>query len=187
MPRLSDQERQRRRDLVVEGARLSFAKWGYHGCTVERLEQELGQSRGAIFNWFPDKWRLFLAVSEADQRRIADALSDHRLDLIGWIARLEIPYAQAYAEALGLIAHDPEKKREWEQRSPALFDSVYAAIEERQRRGELRSDVSSRALIQFILLFVDGLTLRRSVGYAVSVKDAQILRALVLDAIGPRD
>ena len=187
MPRITDQERLRRRELVVEGARLAFAKWGYHGCTVERLEQELGQSRGAIFNWFPDKWRLFLAVSEADQRRIADALSDHRLDLIGWIARLDIPYSQAYAEALGLVAHDPEKKREWDHRSPALFDSVYAATEERQARGELRSDISSRALIQFIQLFVDGLTLRRSVGYAMSDKDAQIMRELVLDAIRPHN
>jgi hypothetical protein len=85
------------------------------------------------------------------------------------------------------VAHDPEKKREWDHRSPALFDSVYAATEERQARGELRSDIPSRALIQFILLFVDGLTLRRSVGYAMSDKDAQIMRELVLDAIRPHN
>ncbi len=186
MPRLSEQNLEDRRGVVIEGARGAFAKWGYHACTVRRLEEELGQSRGAIFNWFPDKWRLFLAVTEIDQRRIAEALTDPNLKLIDWIATLEVPYAQAYSEALGLVAQDPQKKREWDKRSPGLFEPVYKATEERQRRGELRDDVSPRALIQFLLTLVDGLTLRRSLGYEPSIKDVRLLRGLALDAISPR-
>lgn len=167
------------------GARRAFGRWGYHGCTVTRLEEEIGQSRGAIFNWFPDKWHLFLAVSERDQHRIVAALIDPALSLFEWMSALEVPYAQAYAEALGLLANDPEKKRQWESRSPGLFEPVYEATRARQARGELRDDVPATTLIYYLLVLLDGLTLRRSLGYALDDSGARALHGLALDAIRP--
>ena len=63
MPKLSDTEKEVRRRRVLEGARRCFARYGYDGATVVRLEREIGLSRGAIFNWFPSKQDLFLALA----------------------------------------------------------------------------------------------------------------------------
>ena len=52
MPKLSEVEKDARRERILEGARRCFARYGYEGATVVRLEQEIGLSRGAIFNWF---------------------------------------------------------------------------------------------------------------------------------------
>ena len=185
MPRLNTDQLEVRRMAVIEGARRAFGRWGYHGCTVTRLEEEIGQSRGGIFNWFPDKWHLFLAVSEQDQQRIVATLIDPALTLFDWMSALEVPYAQAYAEALGLLANDPEKKKQWESRSPGLFEPVYAATRARQSRGELRDDISATTLIYYLLVLLDGLTLRRSLGYNLTTSEAKAMQDLALDAIRP--
>ena len=52
-------------ERVLDGARRCFARHGYEGATVVRLEQEIGLSRGAIFNWFPSKEELFIALAAA--------------------------------------------------------------------------------------------------------------------------
>ena len=46
-------------------ARGFFARFGYEGATVRRLEEATGLSRGAIFHHFRDKDSLFLAVAES--------------------------------------------------------------------------------------------------------------------------
>lgn len=186
MPRLNSEQQHARRTHILEGARSAFAKWGYHGCTVRRLEEEIRLSRGAIFNWYPDKWQLFVAVSEEDQQRIAATLVDPVLPIVEWMTTLEVPYARAYAEALGLLANDPQKKKQWEARSPGLFEPVYAAMAERQSRGEIRNDMPARTIVTYLLVLLDGLTLRRSVGYPPTVREASSMRELAVDALRPR-
>ena len=55
MPRLTVDNLQARRRAILDGARRCFARDGYEGATVRRLEQEIGLSRGAIFHHFRDK------------------------------------------------------------------------------------------------------------------------------------
>ena len=61
------------------GARRCFARHGYEGATVVRLEEEIGLSRGAIFNWFPSKQELFLALAAEDNERFHALFADGRL------------------------------------------------------------------------------------------------------------
>ena len=48
--------------MILDGARRCFARWGYEGATVPRLEREIGLSHGAIFNHFENKLDLFLEL-----------------------------------------------------------------------------------------------------------------------------
>ncbi|TML22030.1 MAG: helix-turn-helix transcriptional regulator, partial [Actinobacteria bacterium] len=50
MPRVSQQQLDARRQEILAGARACFARYGYEGATVRRLEEETGLSRGAIFH-----------------------------------------------------------------------------------------------------------------------------------------
>ena len=70
MPKVSDAHREERRRQILDGARRAFARHGYEGATVSRLEEETGLSRGAIFSYFPNKWELFFALATEDQRDI---------------------------------------------------------------------------------------------------------------------
>jgi AcrR family transcriptional regulator len=69
-----DQLDARRRE-ILSGARTCFARYGYEGATVRRLEEEIGLSRGAIFHHFRDKESLFLAVAEDDAAAMVETVT----------------------------------------------------------------------------------------------------------------
>jgi AcrR family transcriptional regulator len=69
MPKVSAEHVEARREQILAGARRAFARWGYDGATVQRLEREIGLSHGAIFNYFDSKLDLFVALAEADHAR----------------------------------------------------------------------------------------------------------------------
>src|SRR4030095_9222301 len=55
---------------------------GYEGATVVRLEREIGLSRGAIFNWFPSKQELFLALAAEDNERLLNLFAGGGFDAL---------------------------------------------------------------------------------------------------------
>ena len=79
MPRVSTDQLAARRQQILDGARACFARYGYEGATVRRLEQATGLSRGAIFHHFRDKEALFLALAEQDAQRMADVVAEQGL------------------------------------------------------------------------------------------------------------
>src|SRR6185369_11641686 len=88
VPRVSAAQLEARRQSILAGARACFARYGYEGATVKRLEEEIGLSRGAIFHHFRDKESLFLAVAEDDAVAMVDTVARDGLvqvmrDLLG--------------------------------------------------------------------------------------------------------
>src|SRR5438034_9761984 len=79
VPRVSQDQLDARRREILTGARTSFARHGYEGATVRRLEEEIGLSRGAIFHHFRDKESLFLAVAEDDAATMVATVAEHGL------------------------------------------------------------------------------------------------------------
>src|SRR5215213_9963658 len=79
VPRVSQLQLDARRREILAGARASFARHGYEGATVRRLEEETGLSRGAIFHHFRDKESLFLAVAEDDAATMVMTVAEHGL------------------------------------------------------------------------------------------------------------
>ena len=72
MPIVSESELARRRQEIIDAARVCFARYGFEGATVARLEQATGKTRGAIFHHFGDKESLFLAIVSEDAERQAE-------------------------------------------------------------------------------------------------------------------
>src|SRR5215211_1398135 len=126
MPRVSQDHLDARRHEILSGARACFAKFGYEGATVRRLEEETGLSRGAIFHHFRDKDSLFLAVAEDDAVTMVETVSRHGLvqvmrdllaragepDTAGWLG--------TQLEVSRRLRTDPEFARRWAQRSTAI-------------------------------------------------------------------
>ena len=79
VPRVSQDQLDARRQEILAGARTCFARHGYEGATVRRLEEEIGLSRGAIFHHFRDKDSLFLAVAEDDAAAMVATVAQHGL------------------------------------------------------------------------------------------------------------
>ncbi len=174
MPRVSSDHLQARRRQILDGARACFARHGYEGATVRRLEDATALSRGAIFHHFKDKESLFLALAEDDAGRMADVVAEQGLvqvmrnlladprhggDLVpgaDWLGtRLEVSRR---------LRTDAEFRQRWAKRSEQLTAATRARLMWQHRSGNLRDDVDVDVLTSYLELVLEGLVSHLAMG-----------------------
>ncbi|MBW0093981.1 TetR/AcrR family transcriptional regulator [Pseudonocardia sp. KRD-184] len=185
MPRVSTDQLAARRQEILDGARTCFARYGYEGATVRRLEQSTGLSRGAIFHYFRDKDALFLALAEQDAERMADVVAADGLvqvmrnllhdpvDERSWLGtRLEVSRR---------LRTEPEFRERWSAHSAALTRATRARLERLARTGSVRDDVPVPVLAQYLELVMEGLVSHLAMG--LSADDLEPVLDLVEAAV----
>ncbi|HVS85273.1 MAG TPA: helix-turn-helix domain-containing protein, partial [Gaiellaceae bacterium] len=173
-----------RRAEILDGAKRCFSRHGYAGATVARLEEEIGLSRGAIFNYFPSKQDLFIAVAVDVSSRYGDTIFDGGLEAAVRAMAAEDPeYLGMLMEVQGQMRHDEEFVRKFEAAAEAVQPQLADWFESQQRAGVFRDDVPSRELGRFATMVLNGLALRVVGGDPTDV-DATL--KLLEDALAPR-
>jgi AcrR family transcriptional regulator len=174
MPRVSQDHLDARRRQILDGSRACFARYGYEGATVRRLEEATGLSRGAIFHHFRDKESLFLALAEDDAHRMAQVVAeqglvqvmrdllaqrsgqhngDHPADWLG--TRLEVSRR---------LRTDPDFRARWAERSEQLTTATRERLRRQRAAGNLRDDVDVDVLTDFLELVLEGLVSHLAMG-----------------------
>jgi AcrR family transcriptional regulator len=170
MPRVSTDQLAARRQQILDGARSCFARYGYEGATVRRLEQTTGLSRGAIFHHYRDKDALFLALAEQDAVRMADVVAEHGLvqvmrDLLADQARAEeSSWLGTRLEVSRRLRTEPEFRERWAIHSAALTRATRERLDRQHRAGTLRDDVPVTVLAQYLELVLEGLVSHLATG-----------------------
>ncbi|RCW45982.1 TetR family transcriptional regulator [Halopolyspora algeriensis] len=174
MPRVSPDHLQARRRQILDGARACFARHGYEGATVRRLEETTGLSRGAIFHHFKDKESLFLALAEDDAGRMADVVAEQ--GLVQVMRNLladpgsdggEMPEADWLGTRLEVsrrLRTDADFRLRWAQRSEQLTNATKARLKWQERAGNLRDDVDVDVLTAYLELVLEGLVSHLAMG-----------------------
>jgi AcrR family transcriptional regulator len=173
VPRVSKDALDARRREILAGARACFARYGYEGATVRRLEEETGLSRGAIFHHFRDKESLFLAVAEDDAAAMVATVARNGLvqvmrdlvqpgqdDVAGWLG--------TQLEVSRRLRTDATFAKRWAQRSDAIATATRERLGRQREVGVLRQDIDIPILAQFLELAYDGLVLHLAMGRPVA-------------------
>jgi AcrR family transcriptional regulator len=195
VPRVSQDQLDARRREILAGARTCFARHGYEGATVRRLEDQIGLSRGAIFHHFRDKESLFLAVAEDDAAAMVATVAEHGLVQVmrDLLSRAAEPAAEATGEPevtgwLGSqlevsrrLRTDPEFAKRWAARSEAISAATRDRLSRQREAGVLRADVPVDVLAQFLELAYDGLVLHLATGR--SADDLDVVLDLVEETV----
>ena len=183
MPKVSEQHLAARRAEILEGARRAFARHGYEGATVSRLEEEIGLSRGAIFHYFDSKLDLFVELAVADNLRYQGLLAEHGVEAaIRAIAEADPNWLSVLVETEVRLWHDPEFEARM-RASPAQQQALLGSFARAQEEGRIRTDLDPLELVRFITIVLNGLALRVAGGDPTNV-DSVV--ALVNDALVPR-
>lgn len=159
-----------RRREILAGARACFARHGYEGATVRRLEEETGLSRGAIFHHFKDKESLFFAVAEDDAATMVETVRRDGLVQVmrDLVARSDSPdvggWLGTQLEVSRRLRTDPEFAKRWAQRSEAIVQATMERLERQRDAGALREDVPVHVLQQLLQLALDGLVMHLAMG-----------------------
>jgi TetR/AcrR family transcriptional regulator, transcriptional repressor of aconitase len=183
MPKTTAEAKEVRREKILEAAQRTFAQYGYEGATVARLEQATGLSRGGIFNYFPTKDDLFLALAERDAERIGALWLEHGYeDVLRYIDESEPEWLGVYLEIGRRLRTDEDFRERWRQRAPEVDRRLAEDVRRLQEEGELRDDVDVETLGRFLGLVADGIAMNRAAGFPTPPFEDLLL--LVGDAIG---
>ena len=160
MPKVSPEHVEARREQILGGARRAFARWGYEGATVPRLEREIGLSHGAIFNYYRSKLDLFIALAREDHDRF------HDLWRLGGFE--------------GLARHIAEADPAWLSIYLELHRRLYtdAALRKKWKAEPLRPLSERDAFLHTLL---NGLVFARAAGAEIDVEPILRLAKKVLD------
>jgi TetR/AcrR family transcriptional regulator, transcriptional repressor of aconitase len=183
MPKVSEEHKQARREQILEAAQRVFARHGFEGATVARLEAETGLSRGAIFSYFEGKNDLFVAVAlESSDRLVAIWLDRGFRALLDAIAHEDPDWLAVQLEAARRVRTDPELRT----RLARLGEDAAERREKRfaRLRPGLRDDVPLDAVIGFLNLVANAVAFTRVVDD--NVPDLDLLMQLVETGVAPR-
>jgi len=169
MPRVSQDHLDARRRQILDGSRVCFARYGYEGATVRRLEDATGLSRGAIFHHFRDKESLFLALAEDDAVRMADVVAEQGLvqvmrDLLSEGSEHPADWLGTRLEVSRRLRTDPEFRARWAERSEQLTTATRQRLSRQREAGNLRDDVSVEVLTAYLELVLEGLVSHLAMG-----------------------
>jgi AcrR family transcriptional regulator len=183
MPKVSEEHKERRRAEILAGAQRVFARHGFEGATVARLERETGLSRGAIFSYFENKDALFVAVVAQSSARLVELWLERGFRaLLEAIMHEDIDWLSVQIEATRRIRTDEAFRKQVSK----LEREAAARREERHERLRewVRADVPVEAVAQFLSLIANGLAFLRVAGDPLPDLDA--LDELVERGVAPR-
>lgn len=169
MPRVSQDHLDARRRQILDGARACFARHGYEGATVRRLEEATGLSRGAIFHHFRDKESLFLALAEDEAHRMAEVVARHGLvqvmrDLLSTQDVQAADWLGTRLEVSRRLRTDPEFRARWAERSEELTAATKQRLLRQREAGKLRDDIDIDVLTAYLELVLEGLVSHLAMG-----------------------
>jgi len=183
-----------RTNLILAAARKCFIANGFHGASTAQISAEAGISIANLYQYFPSKDDLILAMSE-DDHRYALAFVAQCFAGGSFFDGLELAYAEVRREAamgdymrlrLEIIAESTRNQRVREalvRIDSKLIGAIAEIIELAQSSGELRRDVPATTLASLITQAVDGFYSCEALGFQAQGRDIRSLVDLLRHGI----
>ena len=193
MTRLTRSESQARtRELLVATARTMFLRDGYAATSLEKVAEEAGFSKGAVYSNFDGKDALCLAVLDTLHREVADAVLgslsgaatfDQALETFDmWAdARLGDPdWAALEAEFAARSRRDPVLRAALEERNARIRGLIAGALRETCERLGITLPMGEDDLASALLSLGIGLGIQRALDPGLRVQVlSDVIRVIV--------
>jgi TetR/AcrR family transcriptional regulator, transcriptional repressor of aconitase len=184
MPKVSEEHKAERRRQILDGALRAFSRHGYEGATVALLEEEIGLSRGAIFNYFPNKEAIFVELAVESNTRLTEIwLTEGFPALLEAITHEDADWLGVQLEGARRFRSDESFRRAVSDAEDKLMQEKDVRLERLRAQG-YRDDVGIEPVAIFLSLIANGLALRRTLGDPMP--DLDDIRKLVEGGVAPR-
>lgn len=173
MPKLTPETQHARRERILDAAERSFARAGFHRCTMQEICREAGISPGALYVYFSSKEELIAGIVERDRNKLASELAElkNAPDLLSALAKLgehytieEPLYKRVLCIEIGCEATRNPAVGEIYRSVDTFCRQNFEQVFERAREdGKIEPQDDSRTLAEVVSLIGDGLFWRRAV------------------------
>ena len=183
MPKVTEEHKEARREQILVGAQRAFARHGYEGATVARLEEETGLSRGAIFNYYENKEALFVALVQRSSDRFVEIwLEQGFRALLEAVAHEDPEWLSVQVEAARRVRTDQRFREQIER----LLEETEGRRQSRydRLRSVARDDVPIEVVAQFLGMLANGVAFARVTDDPMP--DLDQLMTLIETGVAPR-
>ena len=178
MPKITDAQRETRRQQILDAALICFSRDGFHNTTTADIVRESGVSQGTLYLYFATKEDIIVAL--ADDRHQAEAF----LRTLAQAEQDPVEGLSVLLELHGQSLSDPHRVamrrvgvQGWAEalRNPTVLASITGninivrheiirLIERGQAAGQIRSEVEPDALARVLIAIFQGLSLQACLG-----------------------
>jgi TetR/AcrR family transcriptional regulator, transcriptional repressor of aconitase len=183
MPKVTEEHKEARREQILAGAQRAFARHGYEGATVARLEEETGLSRGAIFNYYESKEALFVALVRRSSDRFVEIwLEQGYRALLEAVLEEDPEWLSVQVEAARRVRTDAR----FREQISRLENDAEGKREARHTRlrSVTRDDVPIQVVVQFLGMLANGVAFARVTDD--EMPDLDQLMTLIDTGVAPR-
>ncbi len=164
MPKVIPEYKEAAKIKIINATRKVFAEKGYHNATMADVAKEIGVSKGALYSYFKSKEELLKEISLQNHQTLRDivetACQSH--DLSQALEDIFTKLTQKYRgnlhtnfEIVALASHDPKTKEIILEDYKRDIATVQAFVEDRMKKGTMRTDVSARVIAElFTSLYI---------------------------------
>ncbi|MEX0800052.1 MAG: TetR/AcrR family transcriptional regulator [Dehalococcoidia bacterium] len=192
MPRVRKEHLAARRQQILRGAAVCFARKGFHQTTMEDICRQTELSMGAVYRYFSGKDQIIAAMAEAGRERHHELLEAMRggAGTLQSLERLAHAFFSMLEYDAEVWALDPEL---WAEalRNPAIRRVVGATtrgvraaiaetVREAQEQGEVNPELDPEAVARVIVSFFEGLVLQKALDPRLDVwQYVTVVRAML--------
>ncbi len=173
-PRLTQENYNEVHEKIMSAAERLFAQKGYNGTSMNDIVEASGQSKGAIYNHFKSKERLFLSLLEKQTmlglnqlkgsfasedtaveklRKVLDLTMVNSCDCPSEVGRMQIEFMISASRIKSLTS-------DMKNRYNTIHAFVRELIDEGINNGEFKSEVDSDSLTSLLYATLEGLGLQ---------------------------
>jgi TetR/AcrR family transcriptional repressor of uid operon len=187
MPKLTEIQRQERRERLLDAAERCFARSGFHAATMAEIARAARVSAGAAYIYFDSKEDLIAGIAARDRQRIASdfaAIGDAS-DFADALVRCARRYLvdepdhkrQLMVEMNAEATRNPVVARNWRSVDRAVQESFRRALARQIDAGRIAPSMTLDDVVRMIMVVGDGV-------FARSATDPDFDAERTLAAIG---
>lgn len=171
MPKISEAQKEKRKELIIDSAFEVFAQKGYSEASMDDIVRHSGVSKGGIYTYFPTKEsilleiaeRRFLARNELVKSLQAKKTAEEQIEgYIRWLLDAlhkpeVIKRAKFSFEFWTILTRNPEKAHLALMRYHRFEADLEGLVQGGVDRGEFRADLKVKSAVLHLLSGLDGI------------------------------
>lgn len=198
MPKISDEQKQIKKDIIKQHAFNLFSQKGYSNTSIDDIVQAAGISKGGIYNYFQSKEEIFLAIAGdrfKKRHRFISNLSKTLSStekvkkyihwaLSGLLDDEVIKGGRFTFEFWSILSKNEELETELKRRYDLFYKDLASILEEGVKCKEFHQDLDIPSMCYIILSTMDGIAFYTSVlGLQITQEIIDHYTAMILNQI----
>jgi AcrR family transcriptional regulator len=198
MPKITQVQRETRRQQILEAALLCFSRDGFHNTTTADIVRESGVSQGALYLYFANKDDIVVALADDRHQGEAflNALAQREQDPIRGLLSLidlhgkgltdpgRLAVRRVGVQGWGEALRNPRIRASVVEGLSLVREAIVRLIERGQRTGQIRSTVEPDAVARTLIATFQGLVLQIAWGEEIDLAACgRVMRGMIADSL----